>query len=100
MCHSEGALSGAYRQLEGVVNDHVCIWTLYADIHGVMLLDQVLQQLNVCRISKKRKVKAQFEGKQASLEGLPEQQLPSWHQCLRYCGAVGGDVVQPVTVVA
>ena len=69
MCHSEGALSGAYRQLEGVVNDHVCIWTLYADIHGVMLLDQVLQQLNVCRISKKRKVKAQFEGKQARLEG-------------------------------
>lgn len=50
---------------------------LRADVHGVSFLDQVLQQLNVCRISKKRKVKAQFEGKQARLEGLPEQQLPS-----------------------
>jgi len=43
-------------------------------VHRSVFLNQVhavlLQQLNVCRISKKRKVKAQFEGKQAR---LPEQ---------------------------
>ncbi len=48
---------------------------LHADDHGLVFFAQVLQQLNVCRISKKRKVKAQFEGKQARLEGLPKQQL-------------------------
>ncbi len=66
-----------------------------------MLLDQVLQQLNVCRISKKRKVKAQFEGKQARLEGLPEQQLSRrTAPTATTLWAVGDDDVLPVTSVA
>ena len=71
---------------------------LHADDHGLVFFDQVLQQLNVCSISKKRKVKAQFEGKQARLKGLP-QATALESQRLQSCGAVGDDVVLPVTTV-